>query len=135
MFVTWKIIYTTNEIIKDLMINYIKNLSNWLGKVDTHFLTDITNGIISNNSVVLANFSRFASPNIRIKKGAERLEHHLDKYSNISNIVENNYTQMIKPISFTLLTKHKLHLTTTNDEKESILKKNSVNKKCSYYLK
>lgn len=80
------------------MINYIKNLSNGLGKVDTHFLTNITNGIISNNSVVLSNFSRFASPNIQIKKSVERLEHHLDKYSNISNIVENNYTQMIKPI-------------------------------------
>lgn len=88
---------TTNKIIKDLMINYIKNLSNGVGKVDTHFLTDITNGIISNNSVVLSDFSRSTSPNIQIKKGVERLERHLDKYSSISNIVENNYTQMIKP--------------------------------------
>lgn len=97
---------TTNKIIKDLMINYIKNLSNGVGKVDTHFLTDITNGIISNNSVVLSDFSRSASPNIQIKKGVERLERHLDKYSNISNIVENNYTQMIKPYinrNYTLL--------------------------------
>ena len=88
---------TTNQIIKDLMINYIKNFSNGLGKVDTHFLTDITNGIISNNSIVLSDFSRSASPNIQIKKGVERLERHLDKYSSISSIVENNYTQMIKP--------------------------------------
>ena len=97
---------TTNKIIKDLMINYIKNLSNGVGKVDTHFLTDITNGIISNNSVVLSDFSRSASPNIQIKKGVERLERHLDKYSNISNIVESNYTQMIKPYinrNYTLL--------------------------------
>lgn len=97
---------TTNKIIKDLMINYIKNLSNGVGKVDTHFLTDITNGIISNNSVVLSDFSRSASPNIQIKKGVERLERHLDKYSSISNIVENNYTQMIRPYinrNYTLL--------------------------------
>ncbi len=50
---------TTNKIIKDLMINYIKNLSNGVGKVDTHFLTDITNGIISNNSVVLSDLFTF----------------------------------------------------------------------------
>ena len=38
--------YTTlNENLKDETVNFIKNLSNGLGRVDTHFISDVTSGI------------------------------------------------------------------------------------------
>lgn len=53
----YKNILQTNEIIKDWMINYIKNLSNGLEKVDTHFLTDIISvrkyAILKDNFIII----------------------------------------------------------------------------------
>lgn len=35
---------TLNDILKDEVVNYIKDITKGLGKVDTHFESDIFNG-------------------------------------------------------------------------------------------
>lgn len=85
-----------NDKIKDEMINFINKLSTGLGKVDTHFITDMVNGIISNNSVILSDIARTMNERPNIKKSVERLERHLDKYEDIKNIIEINYESLVK---------------------------------------
>ena len=89
--------YTTlNDNLKDETVNFIKDLTNNLGKVDTHFITDVTSGILKHNSVNLSDIVRQTGKN-NIKKGVERLERHLDSFDDISVVIQNNYENMVKP--------------------------------------
>ena len=87
---------TLNEILKDETVNFIKNLSSGLGKVDTHFISDVTSGILKHNSVNLSDIVR-QTGKTNIKKGVERLERHLDSFNDISRNIQNNYENMVKP--------------------------------------
>lgn len=87
---------TLNEKIKDEMINFINKLSKGLGKIDTHFITDMVNGITSNNSVILSDIARTMNERPNIKKSVERIERHLDEYDDIKNIIELNYESLVK---------------------------------------
>lgn len=82
--------------LKDETANYIKNITLGLGKVDTHFITDMFVGMLKHNSVILSDIVR-QTGNINIKKGVERLERNLDSFDNIENILMSNYIQMVKP--------------------------------------
>ena len=87
---------TLNEILKDETVNYIKNITNGLGKVDTHFISDVFTGILKYNSVILSDIVR-QTGNFNIKKGVERLERHLDSFDKIDNILSSNYINLVKP--------------------------------------
>lgn len=103
--------YTTlNENLKDETVNFIKNLSNGLGRVDTHFITDVTSGILRYNSVNLSDIVRQTGKN-NIKKGVERLERHLDSFGDIFNNIQNNYENMVKPY----INKRKLYFVDRSD--------------------
>lgn len=82
--------------LKDETTNYIKNITLGLGKVDTHFITDMFVGMLKHNSVILSDIVR-QTGNINIKKGVERLERNLDSFDNIENVLMSNYIQMVKP--------------------------------------
>ena len=82
--------------LKDETANYIKNITFGLGKVDTHFITDMFVGMLKHNSVILSDIVR-QTGNINIKKGVERLERNLDSFDNIENVLMSNYIQMVKP--------------------------------------
>jgi hypothetical protein len=82
--------------LKDETANYIKNITLGLGKVDTHFITDMFVGMLKHNSVILSDIVR-QTGNINIKKGVERLERNLDSFDNIENVLMSNYIQMVKP--------------------------------------
>jgi len=82
--------------LKDETTNYIKNITLGLGKVDTHFITDMFVGMLKYNSVILSDIVR-QTGNINIKKGVERLERNLDSFDNIENVLMSNYIQMVKP--------------------------------------
>ena len=49
---------TLNDNLKDETVNFIKNLINGLGRVDTHFITDVTTGILKHNSIILSDIVR-----------------------------------------------------------------------------
>ncbi len=85
-----------NKLLEELT-NFTSKLSNKLGKVDTHFLCDVINGIISNNSIILSDIVRSTGMN-NLKKGVERLERHLDSYELIADIVKENYSSIVKPL-------------------------------------
>lgn len=87
---------TLNEILLDETSNFVGKLSKNLGKVDTHFISDITTGILKENSVILSDIVR-ATGMQNIKKGVERLERHLDDFESISKNISNNYIDMVKP--------------------------------------
>lgn len=87
---------TLNEILLDETTNFVGKLSKNLGKVDTHFICDITTGILKENSVILSDIVR-ATGMQNIKKGVERLERHLDDFESISKNISNNYIDMVKP--------------------------------------
>lgn len=87
---------TLNEILKDETVNFIKNLSSGLGKVDTHFISDVTSGILKHNSVNLSDIVR-QTGKTNIKKGVERLERHLDSFDDISEVIQDNYENMVRP--------------------------------------
>lgn len=87
---------TLNDNLKDETVNFIKNLTNGLGRVDTHFITDVTSGILKHNSVNLSDIVR-QTGKTNIKKGVERLERHLDSFDDISNNIQKNYENMVKP--------------------------------------
>lgn len=82
--------------LKDETTNYIKNITLGLGKVDTHFITDMFVGMLKHNSVILSDIVR-QTGNVNIKKGVERLERNLDSFDNIKNVLMSNYIQMVKP--------------------------------------
>ena len=82
--------------LKDETVNYIKNITSGLGKVDTHFITDMFLGILKHNSVILSDIVR-QTGKTNIKKGVERLERNLDSYDDIKNILVANYINMVKP--------------------------------------
>lgn len=83
--------YTTlNENLKDETVNFIKALSNGLDKVETHFITDVTTGILKHNSVNLSDIVR-QTGKTNIKKGVERLERHLDTFNDISGTIQKKY--------------------------------------------
>ena len=82
--------------LKDETTNYIKNITTGLGKVDTHFITDMFVGMLKHNSVILSDIVR-QTGNLNIKKGVERLERNLDSFDNIKNTLMSNYIQMVKP--------------------------------------
>ncbi len=86
---------TLEEILKDNCTNFIKNISKNLGKVDTHFLSDVFCGILKYNSVNLSDFVR-QSGKTNIKKGVERLERHLDDFESISDTIKTNYENTVK---------------------------------------
>ena len=86
-----------NEKILEELTNFTSNICKGLGKVDTHFLCDIINGIVSNNSIILSDIVRASGMN-NIKKGVERLERHLDSFDEIANKVQNNYSSIVKPL-------------------------------------
>ena len=86
-----------NEKILEELTNFTANISKGLGKVDTHFLCDIINGIVSNNSIILSDIVRTSGMN-NIKKGVERLERHLDSFDEIANTVQDNYSSIVKPL-------------------------------------
>ena len=87
---------TLNDILKDEVVNYIKDITKGLGKVDTHFVSDTFTGILKYNSVILSDIVR-QTGNINIKKGVERLERHLDSLDKIKNILLSNYINLIRP--------------------------------------
>lgn len=82
--------------LKDEITNYIKNITLGLGKVDTHFITDMFVGMLKHNSVILSDIVR-QTGYLNIKKGVERLERNLDSFDNIKNTLMSNYIQMVKP--------------------------------------
>ena len=86
-----------NEKILEELTNFTSNICKGLGKVDTHFLCDIINGIVSNNSIILSDIVRASGMN-NIKKGVERLERHLDSFDEIANKVQDNYSSIVKPL-------------------------------------
>lgn len=86
-----------NEKILEELTNFTSNICKRLGKVDTHFLCDIINGIVSNNSIILSDIVRASGMN-NIKKGVERLERHLDSFDEIVNKVQDNYSSIVKPL-------------------------------------
>lgn len=86
-----------NEKILEELTNFTSNICKGLGKVDTHFLCDIINGIVSNNSIILSDIVRASGMN-NIKKGVERLERHLDSFNEIANKVQDNYSSIVKPL-------------------------------------
>ncbi len=49
---------TLNDNLKDETVNFIKNLINGLGRVDTHFFTDVTTCILKHNSIILYDIVR-----------------------------------------------------------------------------
>jgi hypothetical protein len=90
--------YTTlNEKLLEEITNFTSNLSNGLGRVDTHFLCDMIDGIISNNSIILSDIVRTTGKD-NIKKGVERLERHLDSFDQIKDKVDLNYSSLVKPL-------------------------------------
>lgn len=86
-----------NNKIKDEMINFIKKLSKDLNKIDTHFVLDMINGIIKSSSVNLSEIARANCEKPNIKKYVERLERHLDSFSEIENTIKSNYVNLVKP--------------------------------------
>lgn len=86
-----------NDKLLDELTEFTSNISKGLGKVDTHFLCDMINGIVSNNSVILSDIVRTKRIE-NIKKGVERLERHLDSFDDISKIVKQNYSSIVKPL-------------------------------------
>ena len=74
-----------NNKLLDEISNFTSKLSKSLGKVDTHFLCDVINGIVSNNSIILSDIVRSTGMD-NIKKGVERLERHLDSYGDIAHL-------------------------------------------------
>ena len=99
-----------NDKLLDELTNFTSKLSNGLGKVDTHFLCDIINGIVSNNSIILSDIVRTTGM-ANIKKGVERLERHIDSFDSISNIVKENYQTIVK----TLINSRKLYFVDGGD--------------------
>ena len=87
---------TLNDNLKDETVNFINNLTLGLGKVDTHFITDVTAGILKHNSIILSDFVR-QTGKTNIKKGVERFERHLDSFDDISSTIQKNYENMVKP--------------------------------------
>lgn len=47
-----------NDILKDEIVNYIKDITKGLGKVDTHFISDIFTSILKHNTVILSDIVR-----------------------------------------------------------------------------
>lgn len=86
-----------NNKLLDEISNFTSKLSKGLGKVDTHFLCDVINGIVSNNSIILSDIARSTGMD-NIKKGVERLERHLDSYDDIAHVVNENYISLVKPL-------------------------------------
>lgn len=86
-----------NDKLLEELTNFIKKLTIGFGKVDTHFIADIANGIISNNSVILSDMVR-SSGAVNIKKGVERIERHLDSFHLISDRLEANFQALVKPL-------------------------------------
>ena len=86
-----------NNKLLDEISNFTSKLSKGLGKVDTHFLCDVINGIVSNNSIILSDIVRSTGMS-NIKKGVERLERHLDSYDDIAHVVNENYIFLVKPL-------------------------------------
>lgn len=90
--------YTTlNDKLLDEITTFISKLTFGMGKVDVHFIADIVNGIITNNSLLLSDFTR-SSGKANIKKGVERFERHLDSFDDIKDTIENNFSSLVKPI-------------------------------------
>ena len=88
---------TLNEKILEKITTFISKFTNWLGKIKTHFLADVINGIVSNNSIILSDFIR-SSGMCNIKKGVERLERQLDSFDDIKDIIEENFQAIVKPL-------------------------------------
>ena len=86
---------TLNDKILDAEVEFIKNITKGLGKVDTHFITDMVNGFISNNSIILSNVVRTIG-NLNIKKGVERIERHLDFFNIVEPIIDSNFSEIVK---------------------------------------
>ena len=59
-----------NNKLLDEISNFNSKLSKGLGKIDTHFLCDVINGIVSNNSIILSDIARSTGMD-NIKKGVE----------------------------------------------------------------
>lgn len=90
--------YTTlSANLKEQTAKFVKELSNGLGKVDTHFISDITVGVLAKNSVILSDIVRMTNENVNIKKGVERIERHLDNYDKIEKVIDENYSKIVKP--------------------------------------
>ena len=79
---------TLKDNLKDETVNFISNLTLGLGKVDTHFITDVTAGILKHNSIILSDFVR-QTGKTNIKKGVERFERHLDSFDDIEEWLES----------------------------------------------
>lgn len=88
---------TLNEKILEEITTFISKFTNGLGKIKTHFLADVINGIVSNNSIILSDFIR-SSGMCNIKKGVERLERQLDSFDDIKDIIEENFQTIVKPL-------------------------------------
>ena len=85
-----------NDYLKDDIADFVKNINNGLGKVDTHFMCNMFTGILTHNSINLSDVVR-STRNCNIKKGVERLERHLDTFNKIESVINVNYTELIKP--------------------------------------
>lgn len=79
-----------------ILLILLKNITFRLGKVDTHFICDMFTGILTHNSINLSDVVR-STGNYNIKKGVERLERHLDNLGEIEDVINTNYTELIKP--------------------------------------
>lgn len=101
---------TLSDILKEENVQFIKKLTIGLGKVDTHFITDMFTGFLKYNSVILSDIVR-STGNPNIKKGVERLERNLDGFDDISVSLEQNYINMVKPY----INKRKLYFVDRGD--------------------
>lgn len=87
---------TTDAILKDENVKFIKKMAKGLSKPNTKFLTHMLYGITTQNSIILSDIARASSPDIQIKKAVEKYERHLDEYSKYQDIIESNYANMVK---------------------------------------
>lgn len=77
--------------------SFLKKMTNGLNKVNTHFIVDMFTGILTSNSIILSDIAR-NTQSTNIKKTVERIERHLDAYDQISDMIDSNYIDIVKPL-------------------------------------
>ncbi len=83
---------------EDFFIDFNKEITKGMNKVNTKFIVEMTNGITQTNSIILSNIARTKKDKPNIKKTVDRYTRLLDSCeSNILPTLEANYVDMVKP--------------------------------------
>ena len=87
----------TNEM-KRKIVNYTKNMSSGLGRIETKFLYDVLYGICASKDIKISNIARVLHENIKLSNTIERLCIRLESFNNI-DLVNQNYYKYINSMA------------------------------------